>query len=157
MMATNYSPGIQKAIENFFAKDDWKYEPMDENGIFRTGISLKSKVKSAKLYIDVKNQGYSIISVLPIGADEENRAAAAEFITRANYGMYLGNFEMDFSDGELRYKTSAFCGEEIPTFEQIRELVYVNFSMIERYGDGLLKVIFGMSTPEDAINEIENN
>jgi len=29
-----------------------------------------------------------------------------KFLTRANYGMMIGNFEMDFTDGEIRYKTS---------------------------------------------------
>jgi len=34
------------------------------------------------------------------------RGAVAEFINRANYGIIIGNFEMDFADGEIRYKTS---------------------------------------------------
>ncbi|MDJ1171766.1 hypothetical protein PMG71_20260 [Roseofilum sp. BLCC_M154] len=30
----------------------------------------------------------------------------AEFLTKANYGMILGDFELDLTDGELRDKTS---------------------------------------------------
>jgi hypothetical protein len=30
------------------------------------------------------------------------RAPPAEFITRANYGLIIGNFELDFEDGEIR-------------------------------------------------------
>ncbi len=157
-MAKNYSPAIKAAIENFFAEDDWKYEPMNENGIFRTGLSLKSKVKSVKIFINVRSDSFSIMSVLPFGADDNTKAAIAEFITRANYGLFHGNFEMDYSDGELRYKTSLYVGDgNAPTFDQIKEMMYVNFIMVDKYGDGLMKVLFGMATPEEAVREIEGD
>ena len=34
---------------------------------------------------------------------EIKRQDIAEYLTRANYGMVMGNFEMDYSDGEIRY------------------------------------------------------
>jgi hypothetical protein len=45
-------------------------------------------------------------SYFPIKAPENKRLEAMEFITRANYGAIIGNFEMDISDGEITYKTS---------------------------------------------------
>jgi hypothetical protein len=30
----------------------------------------------------------------------------AEYLTRANYGLILGNFAMDMADGEVHYKVS---------------------------------------------------
>ena len=45
---------------------------------------------------------------------EEMRVPMAEFLTRANYGLRIGNFEMDFEDGEVRYKSSVdFEGIEL--------------------------------------------
>ncbi|MBE6849764.1 MAG: hypothetical protein E7502_07690 [Ruminococcus sp.] len=155
-MAKDYSPAIKAAIEDFFAQDDWKYEPMDENGIFRTGLSLKSKIKNIKIFINVKDESFSIVSVLPFGADNDTKAATAEFITRANYGAMHGAFEMDYSDGELRYRTSLFVGKGgVPTFEQVKFMMYVNVVTVEKYGDGLMKVLFNLATPEEAVKEIE--
>jgi len=37
---------------------------------------------------------------------EPKRAALAEYLARANYGLWLGNFEMDLRDGEIRCETS---------------------------------------------------
>lgn len=36
----------------------------------------------------------------------------AEFLTRANYGLVFGNFEMDMHDGEIRYKPSFRAAEK---------------------------------------------
>ena len=36
----------------------------------------------------------------------ERRVAATELVTRLNYGLRLGNFELSLEDGELRFKSS---------------------------------------------------
>lgn len=45
-------------------------------------------------------------ALAPFKVPEDARMAVAEFITRANYGMRIGNFELDLRDGEVRYKSS---------------------------------------------------
>lgn len=79
----------------------------------------------------------------------------AEYLTRANYGLVLGNFEMDFRDGEVRYKTSIDVegAEIVPGL--IRNLVYANVITMDRYLPGLLSVIYGNLTPHEAITQVE--
>jgi hypothetical protein len=87
---------------------------------------------------------------------EEHRTAAAEFVTRANYGLPLGNFEMDFADGEVRFKNSvSFAGEPL-TDTLIHNTLYPATSVATTYFPGLLKVVFGNANPADVINEIES-
>lgn len=154
-MAKDYSPEIVKAIQSFFEEDDWLYEPCDENGVIRTAVSLKCKMKKVNVLINVNDNSFSILSILPLNADENVRRDMAEFLTRANYSLTLGNFEMDFNDGEIRYKTSHYCGNTLPTTEQIERNFYVNVLMVDRYGDGIAKVLFGVGTPKEAIEECE--
>ena len=45
--------------------------------------------------------------------------AIAEFLTRTNYSMIIGNFELDFADGEIRYKTSIDVQGDFLRFELI--------------------------------------
>jgi hypothetical protein len=52
------------------------------------------------------NQRFIFYSVMESKVPANKRQTVAEYLTRANYGLVLGNFEMDFSDGEVRYKTS---------------------------------------------------
>ncbi len=79
----------------------------------------------------------------------------AEFLTRANYGLVIGNFEMDFGDGEVRYKTSIDVEGDRLTSALIKQMVYINVLMMDRYLPGIMKVAFGNADPARAIAEIE--
>lgn len=43
----------------------------------------------------------------PVFVKPDKRAAVAEYLTRANWGLYFGTFEMDWSDGQVCFRTSA--------------------------------------------------
>ncbi len=65
---------------------------------------------------------YSICSV---NAPENKRQSLAEFLTRANFGMIIGNFELDFASGEISYKTSVDVEGDRLSFLPIEQLVYI--------------------------------
>ena len=79
----------------------------------------------------------------------------AEFITRANYGLVLGAFEMDFSDGEIRYRSGVGVEGEELTHAYIRPIVYANVLTMDKYLSGIMKVIYGDTTPESAVEQVE--
>lgn len=45
-------------------------------------------------------------SICPLVCAAERRGAVAEFLCRANWGLVIGNFELDWDQGQIRYKTS---------------------------------------------------
>jgi len=62
------------------------------------------------------------------------------FLTRANYGMHVGNFEIDLDDGEVRFKTSMDVEDTEITATMCRNLVEVNLAVMGRYIEGLAAV-----------------
>ncbi|HNF97997.1 MAG TPA: YbjN domain-containing protein, partial [Pseudomonadota bacterium] len=72
-----------------------------------------------------------------------------------NYGMVIGNFEMDYSDGEVRFKTSIDVEDAELSESMVRSATYWAVVMMDRYLPGLLKVIGGSTPPAEAIDEIE--
>ena len=91
-------------VRDFMDRDDWHYEFDAGRNAIIAGVSLKCKLHSLKLFIVFNERGYTCMAVCPMKADEETRAATVEYITRANYGLRNGNFEVDMNDGEIRYK-----------------------------------------------------
>ena len=76
-------------------------------------------------------------SYLPVNVPVDKMVAAAEFVTRANRGMRIGNFELDYDDGEVRYKTSLDVeGGELSS-KMIDNLLRANLSTTNRYFAGL--------------------
>ncbi|BAZ08733.1 hypothetical protein NIES4071_05390 [Calothrix sp. NIES-4071] len=69
--------------------------------------------------------------------------------------MITGNFEMDFDDGEIRYKTSIDIDGDELTQDIIKRLVYANVTMMDEYLPGIIIVIEKDVSPVDAIRSIE--
>lgn len=69
--------------------------------------------------------------------------------------MALGNFELDFNDGEVRYKTSVDVTDTEITSNLLRPLVYTNVLMMDKYMSGLMAVVYADMSPEQAVREIE--
>jgi hypothetical protein len=83
----------------------------------------------------------------------DRRDAIALFLTRANYGILLGNFELDLDDGELRYKTSIDVRGAELTEALLDNLVVANVAMFDRYVPGIEAVVRG-ADPADAVAAI---
>jgi hypothetical protein len=98
-----------------------------------------------KLYAHAVEERELILlySICPLTVPPEKRAEMASFLTRANYGLALGNFELDFEDGEIRYKTSLTVesGDVSPTL--VRRLAQVNGLAMERYLPSIAAVVTG--------------
>lgn len=146
-------------LRHFFDNDDWKYQVMDDRPILSGGF--KGENGSWRFIAQAKEERGQIFiySILDINVPENKRMQVAEYLTRANYGLSIGNFELDFNDGEVRYKTSMDLSdnEELVNDALIKNLVYVNLVTTDQYFPGLMAVIYGGKSPVEAINEIENN
>jgi hypothetical protein len=95
-----------------------------------------------------------VYGLLPLRCPVARRGAMAVLVTRANYGMVIGNLEMDFDDGELRYKTSVDLGAAPFQAELVQHLVWANVLTLDRYAPAIQAVIAG-EVPEIALARIE--
>jgi len=94
---------------------------------------------------------------LPVNVPEKSRDAVSNYLTRANYGLLVGGFQMDFSDGEVKY-TVAGCHDEddVLSDDVILRLTYVGFNMFDNYVPGVFSVMYGDRDPAATYDEIEN-
>ncbi|MBU3666169.1 MAG: hypothetical protein FGM15_09905 [Chthoniobacterales bacterium] len=89
---------------------------------------------------------------LPVQArDEKMRPFVMETLLRANHKLVLGNFNLDFSDGEIVYHLAAPIGEAGLEDRVIGRLFGTALVTADRYFAALMRVIFGGHTPEDAV------
>ena len=86
---------------------------------------------------------------------EEKRQVMAEFITQANYGLWMGNFELNLRGGEVRYKTNLHLADGELTTEMLTALLRVNGDTLDRYLPGIMSVLWNDVSAEDAIGLTE--
>lgn len=159
-MSNSYNTDISDAINSFLEEDDWKFNFEEDRGIFRFGLGLKTKMKRIDYIVDVKDNDYFVYAISPMSADEndpELMKEIAEFFCRANYNLTNGNFELDFNDGEIRYKCYHNCKDGAPSRKVIRDTIYFPAHIYTVYSPGIIKVLFNGMSAAEAIELCESN
>jgi len=152
------SPNALQAYDllgRFLEEDAWHPERIEDRYAYRVRYNGKHGEYRCTAQVRVDLEQFVFYAVVGVKAPEEVRPAVAEFLARANYGLRVGNFEMDFADGEVRYKSSLDFEGELLTPNWLRHAIYPAVQTLDRYVPGLLKVAFGGRTPFEAIEEIE--
>lgn len=154
--ATASSRNLVEEMIKFFTADDWTFTKVQGEPMLQMGFQGENGAWTCYARAREQQQQFVFYSICPVNAPENKRPAIAEFITRANYGMMIGNFELDFSDGEIRYKTSIDVEGSSLTFPLIKRLVYANVMMMDEYLPGIRAVIDEEVEVKDAIAQIES-
>lgn len=148
---------VIEKIKSFLEKNEWKYQFDEEDNLFVFGLNMENVLGTLKIYLPIKRDNYTVYIILNSKVEEKYYNLAGEFLHRANYGLKNGNFEMDFRDGEVRYKAFVNLKNIDISEEIVEESILVGAAMINRYGKGLLKVMLGEGKPKECIEECEKD
>jgi Putative bacterial sensory transduction regulator len=144
-------------LGDFLQADAWNPELLEDKQAYKIQFESKIGVGTAYAQIFLGLEQFVFYIMNPVKVPEELRPTVAEYITRVNYGLRVGNFELDYEDGEVRYKSCIDFEGETLTNGYIRNTIYPALKTIDRYLPGLMKVIYGSKTPVEAITEIEGD
>jgi len=145
---------VAQAVQEFLQDMRWKWEEWGENR-YRVFVPGRTGQWIWLVNWDEDDTYLGTHSVGPMKVPARQRPAVAEYLMRANYNLRLGNFEMDYSDGEFCFKTSVPLRSVDPNMELVRDIAFANFAMMDRYLPGLMGVAFGKISPKAAIRDAE--
>ncbi len=147
---------IFDAVLRFFEDDRWDVARLDGEPVLSMNVAGKNGQWRCVAKSREEQKQFVFYSVCGTSAPEHRRQAVAEFVTRANFGMVIGNFELDFDDGEIRYKTSIDVEGVSLAPALIKNLVYANVLMMDRYLPAITQVIEGTASPRAAVASVES-
>ncbi len=139
----------------FFQEDSWPFQQLEGQPILQIGFQGDNGQGSCYAMAREEQAQFVFYSVCATKAPEARRPALAEFMTRANFGLIVGNFELDWNDGEVRYKTSLDVEGDRLTPALVKQLAYANVVTMDRYLPGIMRVIYGDVSPAQALAEID--
>ncbi|MEO8608701.1 MAG: YbjN domain-containing protein [Chloroflexota bacterium] len=142
-------------LVRFFEDDGWPFEQISDLPALRTSFSGENGKWTCYAHAREEVHQFVFYSLLPVNTPSEKLDAMAEFMTRANYGMIVGNFELNYEDGEVRYKTSIDIGDGDLSLLLVKQLVYPNVATMDLYLPGLMAVIYSNTSATDAITKVE--
>ena len=148
---------IFDTVVQFLEQDNWTFSQLPEQPILQMVCAGESG--RWLCYAETREEPalFVFYSVSPVNVPQEKYSVAAELLTRINWGLVVGNFEMDFSDGEIRYKTSLdVTGSELSP-PLVQNAVYLNVLMMDKYLPGIMSVVYGDASPVEALAKIEGD
>jgi len=152
----NTSPPILQTIANFFTAENWFFVRIQDEQILQIAVNGQNGKLTCYAQAIEEQSLFIFYSICPIPAPESQRQALAEFLTQVNYDLIIGNFQLDLTSGQIRYKTSLDVSDSTLSTTQIKNLIYTNITMMDSHLPEILSVINNSSTAWDVIPFKEN-
>ena len=107
------------------------------------------------VFVEEEMEQVGCTCALSFRAPEDRRLALAEAVTRANWGLRLGGFDLDLSDGEVRVRIGVDVEGGLFAATMMHNMIGMSLGMCDRYQDAFLRVVYGGMEPAVAIAEAE--
>jgi hypothetical protein len=120
-----------------------------------TGPGKSASIHSGIIRVRENRRYLRCFVFVPCRIPAEKRFAAAELLNRINFGLPLGVFEMDFTDGEVGYRTSIDVADGELTEGMVEVLVGASLATTDRYLPAIMSFLWNDTAPEDAVAMIE--
>jgi hypothetical protein len=146
---------LYTVVVDYLTEDGWNFRVAEDEVALQLGFRGRNSSWQCLCIIDEEKSFVRFYSMLPSVINEDQRLLVSEFVTRANYGLPIGNFELDFADGEVRYKTSIDIEGGELTPKMVENLLMSNLTTMDRYLPGLMRVLYGDKEPAEAVADIE--
>jgi hypothetical protein len=143
-------------VKEFLDGRNYTYSASEENQ--RIGLSMCGRHADYRFVLRITNEGefFQITANYPLRIrDVKFRPSVAELLTRANYAMLLGKFEMDMEDGEIRFHLSQVIEEGRLEVSTVEKLFLTCLHTMDRYFPALMQHIHAGYTPGDAVFHAE--
>ena len=145
---------MEKVLELFRARE-WNFELDEKNQLVRSGINGDNGQWKIILSPSDENEVCLMLSIFPQRCPKYRRVACAELLTRINFGMLVGSFEMDFEDGQINFKTSHPFPEGQLDAELLKRVVGFNLDCMDKYLPAIMSVIYAGTSPAKALAALE--
>ena len=151
---------IIQSVSDFLFENGIGFSFFETQNVFKFQRKTNAKLGEIDYAIEVNDNSYTVYagSWSSIRADAGNpktMSAMSEFITRVNYGLTNGNFNMDYDDGEILYKVFVNCQDKLPSKKVIRQSLDVPAQMFKKYSPGMLSVMRSGENPKTALEKCE--
>ena len=148
---------IYRAMLTFFSDDDWAFTKLKGESTLQLGFQDEHAQWTCYAIARDKESQFLFYSVYPTTVSEQQRPTIAEYLTRANHGLIQGNFEFDFDNGEIRYKTSLDTTHLSINPKAIQQLVYTNVTIMGHYLPGIFDILDKGINATEAIQQLGND
>ncbi|HEV8430875.1 MAG TPA: YbjN domain-containing protein [Pyrinomonadaceae bacterium] len=146
-----------KNVKKVLKTTGWEPEETEKEGVLRVDFS-GDNIPIVDALADVRIDYERFLYYLNFRerAPVKQRPETMEFVTRVNYDMVIGNFELNLDNGFVRFKSSVdFTGAELAP-ALIRDAIKSAMDAVEQYADAIVEVMHGRKKARKALHDAES-
>lgn len=131
------TPSLFELITGYMAEAGRHFESEPEGGLIvaQIGGELGNWHTYIQITEDSETRRVVIHANLPARIPQGTRQAVSELLTRFNYDLVVGNFELGLDDGEVLFKTTLDLADGLLTQAMFERMYLLNCGVMnEHYG-----------------------
>ncbi|MGL6226542.1 MAG: YbjN domain-containing protein [Thermoguttaceae bacterium] len=144
---------VISALENYLQEDEIKYTRL-ETGVYDAHFRIECGTVRVIWAANDDTQDLLTLAIPPLTVPEPRRVVVADFLNRVNYQSKRGNFEMDVSDGEVRYRCFIDAEGIALTTLLIRRATQVALLSCNHYFSSIIDICHKDKSVDEAFNEV---
>lgn len=145
-----------EATLDYFKTAEWPLRTDEADGIIETAFKGEHGKWTCVARVLGGTGRLVFYSLGPMDAAPDMIGPLNELLTRANYGLFIGNFEVDLDNGSFRYKTSMQVDDRTAPERPVLEgLVVANVLTMDRYLPAVQRLLYAGASVTDALAVVE--
>ena len=139
---------IAQQIRNYFQENQWNFD--EQKNAFLTGVSLEGHTDGAMIQLIVNDRSFMMLTAPDIDIPEEAFLSVQTYANEINNLINIGCIYLDKEQQVLVFRTSMICADNVPSAQQIDDIIGYSVTMVQDIAESLLNLLEGEISPEDA-------
>lgn len=127
----------------------------ERNGSVSSLINLDSGTYRFELISGMQGQDFTLYLRMPENIPERHCFAVMELLTRLNYRLAVGHFEMDLDDGEVRFVHRQLTEDSDFSRNLLLTLMRISLDLVDTWYPGMLRIVQDGLHPQAVLAEID--
>ena len=127
----------------FFEQEGWPFHRHESEDTLLTKYRGENGQWNCEAWTREEERQLLFYSLCPFDVPEDKRDDVAELLTRANHDLAIGNFDLDYDEGTVRFRTSIDVEDDRISISLVRNLVMANVTMMDLYLPEIREIIDG--------------
>lgn len=144
---------VYQMFKKHLEENNFKFDAHDDDLVLTMTVHGEDLPQPTIIRILDDRDVFQILSPIPSRIPEDKRVDAAVAVSVANYGMINGCFDLDMSDGEIRFRVAqGYKGMELSN-EFIKYIMGIVFFTTDKYNDKFFMLGKGLMSLEQFIEQ----
>ena len=144
---------VYNSFKKHLQNNNFKFEAHDSDMVITMTVNGEDLPQPTIIRVFDDRNVVQVVSPIPARIPEGKRPDAAVAVAVANYGMINGSFDLDMSDGEVRFRMAQNFADTGMSEESIHYMLGITFLTTDKYNDRFFMLGKGLMSLEQFIEK----